>query len=60
MIWVLTFCTEAWLLCGQLETLEYNNKIDCYEARELLLSEHERGYFKYVTCSPLKRVENNE
>lgn len=39
MSWILSICTEAWLMCGMARDFEYASKGDCYEARELLIAD---------------------
>jgi hypothetical protein len=52
MIWVLTICTQAWVLCGIMVKHEYPSEEQCYRALNEIYDRNGSLKFKYVTCSP--------
>lgn len=59
MIWILTICTQSWLLCGVVVKYEYPSEQQCYRALNELYDRHGSLKFKYVTCAP-KQDESEE
>jgi hypothetical protein len=56
-IWVLTICTNGWVLCGDIVHREYPTEDACYRALDHLVRNHGHNV-KYVTCAPKKEKEN--
>jgi len=52
MAWILTICTQSWLLCGQYIEREYLNEESCYKALDELYRRSEPDSFKWVVCAP--------
>ena len=52
-IWILTLCTNAWVLCGQHLTYEYKNEESCYRALEKII-ETSQEKPNFIICAPKK------